>query len=211
MRRIILVILITGITINSGIAQKLALDKWKYIEADSSRQKWGDWAEPDWLRYFGLDFMDLNKDGYIDIISGRYFYINPGGDMQGQWIRNDLGMNVDGYLLVDIDGDEYADVIAEALPDVFWFEADNWKGSSWTCRKIGEIPRTDHVNGQGGLHCQLISGNKEEIVLAAEGGIYAAEIPDQPEIQADWKFNRIIQTGSSEGIGVGDIDGDRGS
>ena len=114
---------------------------------------------------------------------------------------------MDGYLFVDVDGDEYADVIAEALPDVYWFEADNWKGSSWTCRKIGEIPKTDHVNGQGGRHdqiikggkeeiilaaegrsckwagrtsCQIISGNKEEIVLAAEGGIYAAEIPDQP-------------------------------
>ena len=55
---------------------------------------------------------------------------------------------------------------------------------------------------------RLLGGNKEEIVLAAEGGIYAAEIPDQPDLQANWKFNRIIKTGSSEGIGVGDIDGD---
>jgi hypothetical protein len=208
MKRVFLLILILGITMDFAFAQKLALDKWKYIEADSSRQKWGDWAEPDWLRYFGLDFKDLNKDGYKDIISGRYFYINPGGDMQGKWMRNDLGMNVDGYLCVDVDCDEYADVIAEALPDVFWFEADNWKGSSWTCRKIGEIPRTDHVNGQGGLHAQIINGGKEEIVLAAGDGIYAAEIPDQPDIQANWNFIRIIQTGSSEGIGVGDIDGD---
>ena len=44
-----------GLTINLAFSQKLALDKWKYIEADSNRQKWGDWAEPDWLRYFGLD------------------------------------------------------------------------------------------------------------------------------------------------------------
>ena len=109
MKKVILLILIIGITIDLAFAQKLDLDKWTYIEADSSRQKWGDWAEPDWLRYFGLDFMDLNKDGYKDIIAGRYFYINPGGDMQGQWIRNDLGMNVDGYLYMDIDGDEYAD------------------------------------------------------------------------------------------------------
>ncbi len=156
----------------------------------------------------GLIFMDINKDGYKDIISGRYFYLNPGGNMEGKWTRSDLGMNVDGYLFVDIDGDEYADVIAEALPDVYWFEADNWTGSSWTCRKIGEIPKTDHVNGQGGRHDQIIKGGKEEIILAAEGGIYAAEIPDQPDLQSDWVFNLIIKTGSSEGIGVGDIDGD---
>jgi hypothetical protein len=208
MKRVFLQILIIWLTTNLAWSQKLPLDKWKYIEADNNRGKWGDWSEPEWLRYFGLDIMDLNKDGYKDIISGRYFYLNPGGSMEGRWKRSDLGMNVDGYLFSDIDGDEYADVIAEALPDVYWFEADNWEGSSWTCRKIGEIPETDHVNGQGGLHCQIIKGGKEEIILAAGGGIYAAEIPGKPDLQTNWKFKLIIRTGSSEGIGAGDIDGD---
>jgi hypothetical protein len=208
MKKFFLQILIMGLTINFASSQKLVLDKWKYIEADNNRQKWGDWAEPEWLRYFGLDIMDLNKDGYKDIVSGRYFYLNPRGNMEGKWTRSDLGMNVDGYLFLDIDGDEYTDVIAEALPEVYWFEADNWQGSSWACRKIGEIPKTDHVNGQGGRHNQIIKGGKEEIILAAEGGIYAAEILDQPDLQTNWKFNLIIKTGSSEGIGVGDIDGD---
>ncbi|KKR27980.1 MAG: FG-GAP repeat protein, partial [candidate division CPR2 bacterium GW2011_GWD2_39_7] len=78
--------------------------------------------------------------------------------MEGKWTRSDLGMNADGYLFVDVDGDEYADVIAEALPDVYWFEADNLQGTTWTSRKIGEIPKTDHVNGQGGRYAQLIAG-----------------------------------------------------
>lgn len=188
--------------------QKLSIDKWKYIEVDSSRQKWGDWAEPAWLRYFGLDMKDINADGYRDIVSGRYFYLNPGGNMEGKWTRYDLGMNVDGYFLLDIDGDEYADVIAEALPAVYWFEADNWQGSSWTCRKIGEIPKTDHVNGQGGRHAQIIPGGREEVVLAAEEGIWAATIPENPLNQVNWKFELIIKTASSEGIGIGDINGD---
>ncbi len=59
----------------------------------------------------------------MDIIAGSYFYLNPGGNMEGAWKRTDLGMNVDGYLFVDVDGDEFADVIALALPDVFWFES----------------------------------------------------------------------------------------
>ena len=208
MKRILLPLVVMGLAVNLAFSQKLDLGKWKYIEADNSRQKWGDWDEPEWLRYFGLDIADLNKDGYNDIVSGRYFYLNPGRDMEGRWIRSDLGMNVDGYLFVDIDGDDYTDVIAEALPDVYWFEADNWTGSSWTCRKIGEIPETDHVNGQGGLHAQIIKGGKEEIILAAGDGIYAAEIPAQPDLQGNWIFNLIVKTGSSEGIGVGDIDGD---
>jgi hypothetical protein len=190
------------------LSQNQAVDRWQYIQVDSSRQKWGDWAEPEWLRYFGLDMKDINRDGYKDIISGRYFYLNPGGDLEAEWTRSDLGMNVDGYLFVDIDGDEYADVIAEALPQVYWFEADNMQGSTWTCRKIGEIPETDHVNGQGGRYAPLISGGKGEVILAAEEGIWAATVPEDPNIQSNWKFNLIIKTGSSEGIGIGDVDGD---
>ncbi len=132
MKNLFSLLLLLFLTINSTFAQKLPLDKWKYIEVDSTRQKWGDWGKPEWLRYFGLDFKDVNHDGYKDIVSGRYFYLNPGGNMEGKWTRYDLGMNVDGYLFADVDGDEYADVIAEALPDVYWFEADNWEGSSWT-------------------------------------------------------------------------------
>jgi hypothetical protein len=190
------------------VSEQLPVDKWQYIQVDNSRQKWGDWAEPSWLRYFGLDIKDINKDGYKDIISGRYFYLNPGADMEGKWIRSDLGMNTDGYLFVDVDGDDYADVIAESLPDVYWFEADNLSGTSWTSRKIGEIPATDHVNGQGGRYAHLISGGRGEIILAAAEGIWVATIPDDPYNQADWKFRLIIHTGSSEGIGAGDIDGD---
>jgi len=205
----LLVLLLMIASISSDIiAQRLAIDKWQYIQVDSSRQKWGDWDKPDWLRYFGLDMKDINKDGYKDIISGRYFYLNPGGNMEQEWNRSDLGMNVDGYLFADVDGDYYADVIAEALPYVYWFEADNLQGSTWTCRKIGEIPETDHVNGQGGRSGVLVSGGKGEIILAANEGIWAATIPADPNIQSNWKFNLIIKSGSSEGIGMGDIDGD---
>lgn len=190
------------------LAQHLAVNRWQYIEVDSIRQKWGDWSEPSWLRYFGLDMKDINNDGYKDIIAGRYFYLNPGGNMEGKWTRSDLGMNADGYLFVDVDGDEYADVIAEALPEVYWFEADNMQGTTWACRKIGEIPKTDHVNGQGGHYAQLVAGTNGEIILAAKEGVWAATIPVDPEIQDKWKFRLIVKTGSSEGIGIGDIDGD---
>lgn len=206
--RILLLFFLFIITICRAMTQPLPLDRWKYLEVDSLRQKWGDWTEPSWLRYFGLDIKDVNRDGYKDLIAGRYFYLNPGGSMEGKWQRSDLGMNADGYLFADIDGDEYADVIAEALPDVYWFEADNLQGTKWLCRKIGEIPETDHVNGQGGRYAQLITGTKGEIILAAGEGIWSATVPDDPYIQDNWKFNLIIKTGSSEGIGVGDIDGD---
>jgi hypothetical protein len=188
--------------------QKIPLDKWKYIEVDSIRQKWGDFDQPEWLRYFGLDAKDINKDGYPDLVSGRYFYLNPGGDMEGIWKRTDFGMNADGYMFVDIDGDEYADVIALALPNVYWLETDNWNGSSWTFRKVGEMPKTGHINSQGYRQVQLVEGTKKQLLFAVETGIHVCTIPDNPLVAENWKFIRLIATGSDEGIGIGDIDGD---
>ena len=54
----------------------LALDQWHYVQVDSSRDRWGDYAEPDWLRYFGLDTGDLNGDGHGDLLAGRHVYLS---------------------------------------------------------------------------------------------------------------------------------------
>jgi hypothetical protein len=188
--------------------QKQPLNKWQYIMIDSARGKWGDFDQPEWLRYFGLDMMDINRDGYKDIIAGRYFYLNPGSKMETTWKKTDLGMNADGCMLTDIDEDEFADVIAMAYPNVLWYEADNQQGSSWTSRKIGEVPKTDHVNGQGFRHLKLFKNSKETILLSAEGGLYAANIPYEPTLMSNWKFKRIATSNSDEGIGYGDIDKD---
>ncbi len=68
---------------------------WRHILVDDQRAKWGDFDPPEWLRYFGLAIGDLTGDGYLDIVSGRYFYRNPGGDMAANWERIDLGRNLD--------------------------------------------------------------------------------------------------------------------
>ena len=197
-----------AIICENAFAQKLPIDNWKYIEVDKSRQKWGDFDQPDWLRYFGLDARDINKDGYLDLVSGRYFYLNPGGNMEQAWTRSDLGLNVDGYLFADVDGDDFADVIGLALPNVYWLEADNWSGTSWNFHKIGELPKTGHINSQGFRQVQLLEGTKKQLIFAVEGGIHACTIPENPMLAENWKFFKIIPTESDEGIGVGDIDGD---
>lgn len=180
---------------------------WIYIQVDDNKSKWGDFAKPGWLRYFGLDMGDLNNDGNKDIISGRSVYLNPGGDMTGNWEKIDLGSNVDALLTLDVDGDAYADIIAQALPDVFWLEAVNKDGTKWKSIKIGEIPATSHVNSQGFEKGQIIPGGKQEFVIAGDGDIYCFEIPDRPE-DGNWKVTLIAENTSDEGIGTGDIDGD---
>ena len=182
-------------------------NSWTYIEIDSNRQKWGDWDEPVWLKYFGLDMADVTGDEFKDVVSGRYFYRNPGGDMTVPWVRTDFGFNVDGMLFIDADGDRYGDVIAEALPDVYWIEADDIPGKSWTAKIISSIPKTGHINGQGYKQAQIIHGGKPEILLSSGDGIYCIEIPANPS-QSFWPTTRIAAEATEEGIGVGDIDGD---
>ncbi|TWU30589.1 FG-GAP repeat domain-containing protein [Novipirellula artificiosorum] len=177
------------------------------MHVDDQRGKWGDTDSPDWLRYFGLHAADLTDDGMKDIVSGRYFYRNPGGDLTGKWQRVDFGRNVDAILCVDVDGDEFGDVIAQALPDVWWIEAKDRQGSQWTFKKIGNVPETTHVNSQGFGLGQIIGGGKPEVVLAGEDGVHYFEIPANPDDDACPRTH-ITTEAYDEGLDIADMDAD---
>ena len=198
----------TSTEVTRSIHSEIPLDHWTYIEVDNQRGKYGDFGDPKWLKYFGLDMVDVTGDNYKDIVAGRYFYRNPGGDMSASWRRTDLGMNVDGMLLIDVDQDAYGDVIATALPDVYWIEAEDELGTSWKSIKIGEVPATSHVNGQGYAKAQIIPGGTLEILLATGKGIYCLEIPAKDPRKEKWRVISVAPEASDEGFGTGDIDGD---
>lgn len=180
--------------------------QWDYMVIDSTKQKWGDWNQPEWLRYFGLDAGDINHDGLLDIVSGRYVYHQPQQGSQ-PWERTVLDDNVDGIFIMDVDGDPYADIIAQALPHIYWYEAVNLKGTQYVRHSITEIPATSHVNSQGFERAQIIPGGKEELLIAGNGNVYLITIPENPTESA-WPTQLIGKNTSDEGIGVGDIDGD---
>jgi hypothetical protein len=182
-------------------------EDWQYILVDEDRGKWGRFDAPEWLRYFGLAAGDLTGDGHQDIVSGRYFYRNPGGDMSGPWQRTDLGRNLDAILITDVDGDARGDLIAQALPDIFWVEAADDLGDRWTARKVAAAPRTGHVNSQGFALGQLVPGGKPEIVVASGKGIYFFEIPGDPGA-IPWPRTLVTEDASDEGLDIADIDGD---
>ena len=127
--------------------------------------------------------------------------------MTEKWVRIDFNINVDAVLFVDVDDDEYGDVIAQALPNVYWLEARDNLGNSWEVYNIGTLPVTDHVNGQGYMLGQIIPGGKPEIILSAGDGVHYLEIPEEP-LGKDWPSKRIAPGTMGEGIGVGDMDDD---
>jgi hypothetical protein len=181
---------------------------WNYIEVDRDRAKWGDFEKPESMKYLGLDAFDVNGDSYRDLVAGRFFYQNPGEKMEQKWKRVDFGFNVDGMLFADVDGDEYADLIGQALPNVYWLEAMDREGNRWVPRVIGNLePTADLVNSRGYTLGQIVPGAKPEILFSSGDGIYYFQIPDQPMVGA-WSKVRIASQAADTGIGVGDLDGD---
>ncbi len=159
---------------------------------------------------FGLDAGHITCDEYKDIVAGQYFYKNPGGDMTGEWKRSKLPgfPEIDAVLIVDVDGDEYGDVIGIRLPDVYWLEADDTEGKSWSVRaKIGEIPRGPHgTSTQGFITGQVVPGKRPQIILASRG-VYYFEIPDNPE-EGNWPMTRVTESpNSEEGLALADMNG----
>ena len=180
---------------------------WQHILVDDRRAKWGDFDPPEWLRYFGLAVGDLNGDGYPEIVSGRYVYRNPGGDLSGGWERIDLGRNLDAILVTDVDGDDHGDLIAQGLPVLYWLEWPQGPGNAWRVREVARAPPTDHVNSQGFTIGQLVPGGRPEIVLASGGGLVYIEIPEDPQV-TPWPAIRVGKDATEEGVAIADIDGD---
>jgi hypothetical protein len=184
----------------------LAQMPFTYKQIDNNRGKYGDYDPPAWLRYFGIDAADINGNGYLDIVSGRYFYLNPGGDMMGEWKRTDLGFNADGCLFIDVDDNEFADIIAMKYPEVLWLKAEDLDGTSWWAKEIARLPKTQHVNGQGYAKADIIPGGKPELILTADDGIYCIKITKESN-RPVFTTRKIVDAFSDEGFAVADMNG----
>ncbi|MFH0953203.1 MAG: FG-GAP-like repeat-containing protein [Verrucomicrobiota bacterium] len=191
------------VTVEDGL---LALDNWTYVQADSSR------GNVD----FGLAFGDVNGDGYLDIASGRYFYINPGGVMTDAWTRITLpgSSTLDANLVLDVDTNGRPDVIAQDLPNVYWLKPASALADSWSSTLIGTLPTTEHQNSQGYRTAQVVTGGLAEIVYAAgtvggaTAGLFYFRVPTNPAAGSWPKVQITADAVAEDGLAAGDIDSD---
>ncbi len=160
---------------------------------------------------FGLAFGDLNGDQMKDIISGQYWYQNPGGDMLGAWNSTSFPSGMQAALFVDVDGDSLGDVIVqkdEGDIAIYWLEATDLSGTSWNQVKVGNVPSASHSLGaQGYKTGQVEAGGKPEILFSSGDGIYYFRIPANPTA-GNWPRVHVNSNPSDEGFGLADFNRD---
>jgi len=164
---------------------------------------WGDFDDPDWLRYFGLAVGDVNGDGIGDIVTGRNVYLAPNSTLEGVWAKEDLGRNVDANLVVSTHGDTY--ILGEALPDVVQFRRR--VDGTYSQEVVAQVPPTGHHNGQGYRAIDVTGDDEPEILYASQGGIYVLE-PQSSAAQGTWPVHLVAVDASDEGFAAVDMDGD---
>lgn len=178
-------------------AQTLALDDWTYFQLDNTRT----------ARAFGLDAGDVTGDGLPDLVSGRWIYANPGGDMSAPWPRVTLPWDVDILAVLNVDGDSRKDMIA-MTPDgrILWLESTG-SAQSWIQTEVADLGFADHsISTQGFRAAQLEAGGKPELLFTLDTLAYL-RIPANPNV-TPWPRVEISSSIDPEGVAAADIDGD---
>lgn len=184
---------------------RISLDKWQRHEIDANKP---------W-RTNMLSSGDIDRDGKIDVVTGGWWYKNPGSP-GGNWMRKkiDEGETLRNMaVLFDVDGQNGVDIIGTTggttptagidSSEVVW--AQNNGSGTFTIRQ--NIP-----NGAGDFVQGAVAGNLQGKQVALSwhrngGGVQVLTIPDNPATQS-WTRSVASTTNQQEALSLGDIDRD---
>ncbi len=162
----------------------------------------------------GISMLDMDGDGFPDLLSGAYWYQNPGSD-GGEWVRHQfrtVGTHNEfvsdcGEWIVDVDHDGLPDLVTTGWISngLWWYKnpgpAATKAGTMWKAEKI-----TDSFDTEGGAFGDINGDGKPDVALAHynRGGVIWVSFGDGAP--------KVHHVGGHEedghGIGVADINGD---
>ena len=158
----------------------------------------------------GITTLDMNGDGLPDLVSGAYWYENP-GPAGGTWKQHQyrtvgiLGEFVSdcGEWTFDVNHDGAPDIVTTGwmLNGLWWYENPKKPGVMWKRHFI-----TDSYDTEGGALGDVNGDGKPDLVLAHynHSGILWVDFSG-PEPIVHHVGDR---TQDGHGIGVADVDGD---
>lgn len=188
--------------LNNGTAKSqgaLPLDKWErhLIEEELP------------YRAIYITAGDINGDGNNDIITGGWWYENP-GKLGGKWQRKEIGTPLKNMALVyDFDGDEHLDILgtkgegASANAEFVWAKNDG-KGNF---KIYDNIPVAQGDFLQGVAIARFIPDGPLGVALSwhrANQGLQMFTVPDDP-VNERWKWRKISDHSEDEDLAVVDI------
>lgn len=162
----------------------------------------------------GISMIDMNGDGFVDLLSGAYWYENPGAN-GGEWkqhqfrtvgIHNEFVSDC-GEWVVDVDHDGLPDLVTTGwiANGLYWFRnpgpAATAAGTQWKAEKI-----TDTYDTEGGAFADINGDGKPDLALAHynhSGIIWVDFSGATPKAH---KLGGPKEDG--HGVGVADINGD---